>query len=103
MLHDELMQGTTKFIVQEDGSETIEARPPTARDLRAGRELKVMHEQLNNIMIAYNQLQAQHQALQKNHTALVHAVEAHNAKNITTSEGANNVDTGNSTHQADSV
>lgn len=103
MLHDELMQGTTKFIVQEDGSETIEARPPTARDLRAGRELKVLHEQLNNIMIAYNQLQAQHQALQENHTALVQAVEAHNAKNTTTTEGVNNVDTGNSTHPADSV
>ena len=96
MLHDELMQGTQKFIVQEDGSETIELRPPTARDLRAGRELKAMHEQLNNIMIAYNQLQAQHQAL-------VQAVEAHNVKNTTTSEGVNNVDTGNSTHQADSV
>ena len=96
MLHDELMQGTQKFIVQEDGSETIELRPPTARDLRAGRELKAMHEQLNNIMIAYNQLQAQHQAL-------VQAVEAHNVKNTTTSEGANHVETGNSTHQADPV
>ena len=96
MLHDELMQGTQKFIVQEDGSETIELRPPTARDLRAGRELKAMHEQLNNIMIAYNQLQAQHQAL-------VQAVEAHNVKNTTTSEGVNNVEAGNSTHQADPV
>lgn len=93
MLHDELMQGTQKFIVQEDGSETIELRPPTARDLRAGRELKAMHEQLNNIMIAYNQLQAQHQAL-------VQAVEAHNVKNT---KEANHVETGDSTHQADPV
>lgn len=100
MLHDELLQGTQKFIVQEDGSETIEVRPPTARDLRAGRELKAMHEQLNNIMIAYNQLQAQHQALQENHTALVQAVEAHNAKSP---KEPNHVETGNSTHQADSV
>ena len=94
MLHDELMQGTQKFIVQEDGSETIELRPPTQRDLRAGRELKTLHEQLNNIMIAYNQLQAQHQAL-------VQAVESHNANN--TPKEATHVETGNSTHQADPV
>jgi hypothetical protein len=51
-------------------------------------------------MIAYNQLQAQHQALQENHTALVQAVEAHNAKSP---KEPNHVETGNSTHQADSV
>ena len=101
MLHDELMQGTTKFIVQEDGTETVEVRPPTARDLRAGRGLKGLHEQLNNVMNAFNQLQAQHQALVANHEALVQAVNAHNAKN--TPEEPTHVETGNSTHQADPV
>jgi hypothetical protein len=95
MLHDELMQGTTKFIVQEDGTETIEVRPPTARELRAGRQIKRMQEELNNLMIAYNQLRA-------NHDLLVQAVEAHNAKNTNPKE-TTNVDTGNPTHQADPV
>ena len=98
MLHDELMQGTKKFIFQEDGSETIEIRPPTARDLRAGRELKAMHESLNNIMIAYNQLQAQHNELQNTYAALVQSVKAHNAKNTNPKE-TTNVDTGNPTEQ----
>jgi len=101
MLDDELMQGTIKFIVQQDGTETIEVRPPTARELRAGRQLKRLKEELNNVMVAYNQLQLNHQALATSHDELVKAFETQNAK--TTSKEAQHVDTGNSTHQADPV
>ena len=101
MLDDELMQGTIKFIVQQDGTETIEVRPPTARELRAGRQLKRLKEELNNVMVAYNQLQVNHQALTTSHDALVKAFEIQNAK--TPSKEAQHVDTGNSTHQADPV
>lgn len=63
MLHDELKQGTVVFTVQEDGSETVAHRPPTARDLRVARELETLHQQAQQLMGAYQQLQNQYQQL----------------------------------------
>lgn len=46
---DELLNGTVKFIVQEDGTETIERRPPTALAIRAANTIRKMAEELRGL------------------------------------------------------
>jgi chromosome segregation ATPase len=46
---DELLSGTVKFTVQEDGTETIERRPPTSLAIRAANTIKSLAEQLEGL------------------------------------------------------
>lgn len=63
MIYDELMAGSLKFSVAEDGTEQIERRPPTSKDLRAARGLQSLSTQLNQLGIAYQQLQVTNDSL----------------------------------------
>jgi hypothetical protein len=65
MIYDELMQGTPIFKVQEDGTETIEWRPPTSKELRAANAIKATLEQYNGLLRALETTQRQVAELQK--------------------------------------
>lgn len=45
----ELKQGTPRFQVKEDGSETVEYKPPTSKELRAARALEALIAQLEGL------------------------------------------------------
>lgn len=62
---DELMAGTVKFQVREDGAETTERRPPTALSIRAANTIKSISAQYEGLERAYNTLIKQHNELQK--------------------------------------
>lgn len=40
MIYQELLQGTPVFKVHDDGTETVEYKPPTSKELRAAREIE---------------------------------------------------------------
>lgn len=53
-IEQELRQGTVKFTVQEDGTETIERRPPTARDIRAANEIARLRFLVDSLSRQFN-------------------------------------------------
>lgn len=63
MLYEALTQGTATFKVQEDGTETVEHRPPTTLHLQAARHIKQLTDQLNQLSVAHTQLQQHYQQL----------------------------------------
>ena len=52
----ELREGSVKFKVQEDGTETYERRPPTSKDLRAATSISNLVAKLEGLARAYNSL-----------------------------------------------
>jgi hypothetical protein len=56
MIYDELMQGTPIFRVKDDGSETIEVKPPTSKEIRAARHIAALTNQLDGLSRANIQL-----------------------------------------------
>ncbi len=70
MLYEQLTQGTAHFKVQEDGTETVEHRPPTQLHLQAARAIKQLTDQLNHLGLAHNQLQQHYQELLQNYEQL---------------------------------
>lgn len=62
---DELLAGTMKFQVQEDGTETIERRPPTSLAIRAANAIRNIAAQYEGLERAHTTLLKQHNELQK--------------------------------------
>lgn len=71
MLYEALTQGTQTFKVQEDGTETVEHRPPTTLHLHAARHIKQLTDQLNQLGGAHNQLQLMYQQLVDDYNRLL--------------------------------
>lgn len=55
----ELKTGTPIFKVLEDGTETVELKPPTSKELRAARALESLHHQLQGMARSLESLQRQ--------------------------------------------
>lgn len=79
MLYEALTQGTPHFKVQDDGTETVEHRPPTTLHLHAARHIKALTDQLNQLGVAHTQLQQHYQQLLEYNQLL--EIELNNLKN----------------------
>ena len=78
----QLTQGTPKFTTSEDGSETMELRPPTVKELRAARELEkamMVNQQMGmsyqQLERAQNEIFAQHEATRQELERITKLVE----------------------------
>lgn len=80
MIYEQLTQGTAIFKVQEDGTETVEHKPPTTLHLQAARMIKQQHDQLQQLGQAHIQLQQHYQQLVDDYNQL----KQQHDQNITT-------------------
>jgi hypothetical protein len=64
-LIQELKEGTLKITVNDDGTESIERRPPTSLALRAANALTATINQLEGLSRAYNSLEVQFKKLEE--------------------------------------
>ena len=94
MIYDQLMQGTPHFIVQADGTETVQHRPPTSLHLQAGRTIKQLHDQLQQLGTAHNQLQQLYEQLVNEYNQLKTQFESQQNANTTRATTSNDFSPG---------